>query len=556
MILTVNITEKSFTGAKTLLSGVNFAVDDHEKVGLIGRNGVGKTTLFGILSGDDTDFAGEIIFRKGTITAKTAQEHSHVTHETTVEYILGGLPEFAKLDRIITTYPEMMGENVRKITEFTEALQRFDDLGYYQIREKVERELQNFQLEHYANTPFTKLSGGQKRLAEIVKIMRSHAHLVLVDEPTNHMDFVAKQQFIDWLDGAEESVLVITHDRDVLRHVDRIIEIKDGEAVSYRGNYDDYLRQNAHSTSADMNDYQNAQRQLENAKKKVIQFRRLKEKARDPDTIKQFKRREIAAEQEVAELAAVEKPSFWIDRDSAAQLGHKESANYAKFKAKNIRLNTGAGEKSRSTHVLVKTENLSLGYAAPLFSDVNFELRENEAIELRGRNGAGKTTLLKAILGSSLGSSDAKVFGGELVLDKDVSSGKIVGVYEQEISTDFFDLPLSLAIEKIYLSRKLPISDQKIKQLMSDYLFDPILDANTPLKQLSGGQKARFQLIKMLAGGPQLLILDEPTNHLDLPSIEELEIALAKFSGAILYVSHDNYFREKLGGRVIEISMQ
>ena len=140
------------------------------------------------------------------------------------------------------------------------------------------------------------------------------------------------------------------------------------------------------------------------------------------------------------------------------------------------------------------------------------------------------------------------LYSGNLFLDPQVR----VGVYEQEIDERYLADPLEVAIEKLYLSRDLPISDTKIRQLLADYLFTEA-DRMTPLERLSGGQKARFQIIAMLANDPQLLILDEPTNHLDLPSIEELETALAKYSGAILYVSHDNYFRQEIGGEVVQI---
>jgi ATPase subunit of ABC transporter with duplicated ATPase domains len=140
------------------------------------------------------------------------------------------------------------------------------------------------------------------------------------------------------------------------------------------------------------------------------------------------------------------------------------------------------------------------------------------------------------------------MFSGDITIDKHVR----VGVYEQEVSPTYFDLPLEEAIERMYLDRDLPISTTKIRGLMSDYLFTEG-DGHVPLSRLSGGQKARFQVISMLANDPQLLILDEPTNHLDLPSIEELETALAKYAGAVLYVSHDGYFRDALGGDVLQV---
>ncbi len=650
MIADIHITEKSF-GDKTLMRDVKFSVDDGEKVGVVGRNGVGKSTLFGILAGTDTDYTGEVIFRRGITVASTAQEHHGLGDQTVLGYILAGLPEYASLKKIIDEYPETMGDNMRKIEEYTQALERFDQKGFYQIEEKIERELDNFQLSGCGERPLGSLSGGQKRLVEIVKIMHSEAHLALIDEPTNHMDYVAKQQFIDWMSSQpRQAMLIITHDRDVLGRVDRIVELKDGGSVSYRGNYDAYLKQNAQATAVGMNNFEQVEKRIANLKQKALDYQRLKEKSRNPGTIQKFKRLENEARAELAELSEMDKPTFWIDKESAGQLDYKSAERYGKFKARNIRLSM-KDAASRSQHVLVRVEDAAVGVGERiLFEGVNIDLREGEAVELRGRNGAGKTTLIRMLLASggvahpsrkhlfpqagappidsagalgaplperqslqkksltsqleytqkesetplapdapaaatpptleavkrsrgadvsaersrSISSGDASekstpaqergaavtpiLYSGNLFLDPQVR----VGVYEQEIDERYLVDPLEAAIEKLYLSRDLPISETKIRQLLADYLFTEA-DRMTPLARLSGGQKARFQIIAMLANDPQLLILDEPTNHLDLPSIEELETALAKYSGAILYVSHDNYFRQEIGGEVVQI---
>ena len=552
MIADIHITEKSF-GDKTLMKDVKFSVDDGEKVGVVGRNGVGKSTLFGILSGKDTDYTGEVIFRRGITIATTAQEHHGLGEQTVISYILGGLPEYSKLKKIIDEYPLTMGDNMRKIEEYTQALERFDQKGFYQVEEKIERELSKFQLDGYGNRRISSLSGGQKRLVEIVKIMHSEAHLALIDEPTNHMDYVAKRQFIDWMNSQpHQAMLIITHDRDVLGQVDRIVEIKDGQAVSYRGNYDAYLKQNAQATTAGMNNFEQIEKRIVNLKQKVLDYQRLKEKSRNPGTIQKFKRLENEARAELEELSEMEKPTFWIDKESASQLDYKSAERYGKFKSRNIRLSM-KDASSRSQHVLVRAENVAVGIGERiLFEDVNIDLREGEAIEIRGRNGAGKTTLIRMILASGKSFDGGPVlYSGDIFLDSQVR----IGVYEQEIDERYLSDPLEKAIEKLYMSRDLSISDTKIRQLLADYLFTDA-DRMTPLARLSGGQKARFQIIAMLANDPQLLILDEPTNHLDLPSIEELETALAKYSGAIIYVSHDNYFREKLGGKVVQIGAE
>ena len=542
MIADITVTEKSF-GPKQLMHGIKFSIGDGEKVGVIGRNGVGKSTLFGILAGTDKDFTGEIIYKRGTVVVATAQEHHDLGETTVLQYVLSGLPEYSQLSHIIETYPETMGDDMRKINEYTEALQRFDDKGFYQIEEQIERELNNFQLPNVAHRQFASLSGGQKRLVEVIKIMHSQAQLALIDEPTNHMDYIAKAQFIEWMRIAPEAMLVITHDRDVLKEVDRIIELKDGDSVSYKGNYDAYLKQNAVSTGSQMNEFELIERRVANLKVKVLDYQRLKEKSRNPGTIQRFKGLEERSRKELAELQTKEKPTFWIDKESAANLNYKVAAQYDKFKAKNIRMNL-KNDESRSKHVLIRANDVSLGYDSPLFSGINIDLREGEALELRGRNGAGKTTLIKALLGQS----GITKFAGDISLDPHVR----IGIYEQEVASTYFAMPLQEAIERMYLDRGLTISTPKIRSLMSDYLFNEG-DGNIPLSKLSGGQKARFQLIAMLANDPQLLILDEPTNHLDLPSIEELETALSKYSGAILYVSHDGYFCSAIGGEVIII---
>ena len=544
-ILDVNISEKSF-GSKNLMNNIRFSINDGEKVGLIGRNGVGKSTLFGILSGNDKDYTGDVIYQRGTIIATTNQEHHHGKNQTVLDYILSGLPEYNDLKEILDTYPALMENDLRKINQYSDALERFNQKGFYQIEGDLENELSSFQLENVLGRDFASLSGGEKRMVEILKVMSASADIALIDEPTNHMDYVAKDRFIKWLNDYKGACIVVTHDRDVLENVDRIIEIKDQKSVIYNGNYEDYLRQNTTATNVGMTDYELTKKRLTNLRAKVIDYQRLKEKSRNPSTIKKFKRLEYEARAKVAELEAKEKPTFWIDKESGANLDYKNAQRYAKYKTKNVRINV-KNDESRTNHRLIKARDFSLGYNDKvLFMDLNLDLFEGSVVRLKGRNGAGKTTLIKTILKTD---DDIIHFDGELDVYKDLR----IGFYEQEVPADYFDLTLETALERIYLDQDLTISDQKIRALASDYLFSQE-DLQIPVKRLSGGQKARLQIIKMLASGPTLLILDEPTNHLDLPSIEELESALQKYSGAILYVSHDNYFAKKLPGEEIDLN--
>ena len=547
MILSVEITEKSF-GNKQLLQNVKFSIDEGEKVGLIGRNGIGKSTLFGILLGRDQDFSGEVIFRKGSIIASTQQEYSSVGDQTVLDFILNDLPEYAHLSKLLRELPEKMGEDMELIEKYTDALNRFQEKNFHFIEDKIKAELRDFGLSGFENRQMKTLSGGQKRLVDTIKIIHSKADLALVDEPTNFMDSHAKNRFLSWMKNSHEAVLVITHDRDVLSKVDRIIEIRDGKTYIFKGNYDDYLRANMFSTTNQIQDFESVQRRIANLKDKVREYQRMKEKARDPSTIQRFKRLENKSREELAGLEEIEKPSFWIDQENVENLDFKAAKSYQKFKAKNVKIGI-KNEETRSVRSLVRAENLALGYgsledalenkngAKILFENINFDLKVGGILEVFGRNGVGKTSLIKTIFGAE--NEKAEIYDGKIFLDEIAR----IGVYSQEIGSEFFEMNLKDAIEKIYLDQNISITEEKIYRILHQYLFSAE-DFETPIRELSGGQKARFQLIKMLSNEPQILILDEPTSHLDLPSIEELERALKNYSGAIIFVSHDNYFRK------------
>lgn len=550
MIAHISIANKSF-GDKQLYKELDIRVQRGEKVGLIGRNGTGKSTLFNLMTGLDKDFDGEISLGKNIVMISSRQEHHGFEENTVLEYILGDLPEYAKLKHIIETYPAHMGESEKRMQDYSDALERFGTLGYYEIENDVEHALSDYQLEIDINSKkIGELSGGQKRMVELVKVQRARADLALIDEPTNHMDYIAKASFVGWLKSADEAVVVITHDRDVLGVVDRIVEIRDGKAYSFKGNYNDYLKSNTQNITSQVNEFENTQRRITNLKADVVRFRRMKERSRDPGTIHRFKSLEQRAVKELAELSETEKPTFWIDRESAEDLGTKMAESYSEHKARNIKVRTKQ-KVDKSERVLIKVDNLSLGYGeSPLFAPVNFELRVGGKIELKGRNGAGKTTLVQTILSTVAGEKPTPtIFSGHIEDEKNLK----IGVYEQEIDSKYLSMTLNDAIEQIHLEKDLSITGEKIKQLLSDYLFNPHADGVMPLSKLSGGQKARFQLINMLAGDPQILILDEPTNHLDLPSIEELEDALSQYHGAVIYISHDSFFTKNLGGEVIEV---
>jgi ATP-binding cassette, subfamily F, member 3 len=549
MLVTTDITQK-IIGNKLLFKELRLSLDDNEKIALIGRNGVGKTTLFRMLTGEDTDYAGSITYRKGVRVVATQQEHHDVSGQAVVEYIVSNLPEYAPLKNILDTYPDSMGDNIRKITAYTEALERFSQLEYYTVEERVRRSLEDYQLGNAADRPMSGLSGGQKRFVELVRVEHSNADLALIDEPTNHMDYVAKAAFLKWFAACKHAVVVVTHDRDLLQQVQRIVEVKDRQASNFPGNYDAYLLQNAQRTAANLNEYDTVQRRITNVKKQ-IQYARSKKASwgGTADKKNPFVVMETRLLKELKELEAQERPSFWIDQESVSELRPNIEESYQKHKAKTIHIRRlTQAERQRN---LVTLDKVQVGYSGqPLFAPVSIQIQTGDRLQLVGRNGVGKTTLVRTILQSEVEPRPATLLHGKISLDSKLR----INTYEQEIDPALLKMTLAQAIEHIYDGFERSITSEQIMRILSDYLFEPYTDREQPVARLSGGQKARLQLIKLFANEPNLVILDEPTNHLDLPSIEELEAALAQYKGALVYISHDSYLAKHLGGEAITIT--
>lgn len=546
MLVSANIEEKTM-GTKPLFHDLQIHIEDHEKLAIIGRNGVGKTTLFRMLTGEDTDFAGTITSRHGVRIAATRQEHHDLGDQMVLEYVLNSLPEYTRLKDIVETYPGHMGDDVRKITTYTDALERFGHLDYFTVEDRIQRSLEAYQL--LADAPMRSLSGGQKRFVELVVVEHSDANLALIDEPTNHMDYVAKEAFIDWFKNVKHAVVVITHDRDVLQHVSRIIEIKDSTAENFPGNYNAYLMQNAERTANSLNEYEVTRRRIINVKKQIQYAIKMKPSWHGTaDQRNPFVVMETRLRKELAELEAQERPSFWIDKESIAGLRPKMEESYQKHKAKTIRIRRLSQDERRRE--LVQLEDVQVGYDRPLFAPLSQRIQTGDRLRIVGRNGVGKTTLIKAIIATAHGKQPATLLAGKIVVDNKLR----INTYEQELSDDLLDMTLAAAIEHLHELYDVRVTNEQIMRVLSDYLFDPYEDREHLVRNLSGGQKARLQLIKMFANDPNLLILDEPTNHLDLPSIEELEAALSFYKGALVYISHDSYLAKHLGGDQLPIT--
>ena len=512
-----------------------------EKIALIGRNGYGKTTLLKIISGEDHDHEGSIRTRKDVRITLTKQEHIENTKQSSLDYILHSVPHYYEYKKILEDYENEVDTNLNR---YLETLEYFTDHRYFNVEEAVLGSLADFGISNEkALMPLSKLSGGQKRYVEMTRMMISRSDLLLIDEPTNHMDYKGKARFIDWMRSVEQTVIVVTHDRDVLKNVTKIFELKDQRINIFNGNYDAYIKQNATQTLSSVKLYTDQLNRLKEAKKKVDWGLQMRAKS------KEWKTRYDHWLRDYEKLKAETiKPAFWIDQNSVEELDKKVVDSYDKFKEKNIRIS--ANHEVKRGGEIVSVRGLALGYQDPLFSDINFSLQNNDRVFIKGKNGAGKSTLVKTVIALSQQTDpEATLHEGEVKFGNDLR----IGEYQQEIHEDYLQLPLAEAIRIVHKEKGVIADDSKVFSLMSQYLFDPRQDAQQKIADLSRGQKARFQLIKMFIGEPNLLILDEPTNHLDLPSIEELENVLDSFSGAILYISHDTYFIQRLSGQVVEI---
>ncbi len=551
-MLHIVINEKTM-GSKLLLSRFELRLERGEKVGFLGRNGTGKTTLMNLINGTDEDFDGEIKLPKNLQLMTTSQEHTdlHKADVLTLNYITAKLPKFASLHHILESYPKHISDNPKKMEVYSDALQEFSDLGYYNVENSLAKYFDSYQLdESLLNNNFSTLSGGQKRLAELIAIQLAEPAVALLDEPTNHMDYVGKAAFISWLKNTKSAVLVISHDRYVLEAVDRIVELKDKKAHSYKGNYNAYLAQNATKTSNSINEYEITQKRIDNIKEQIRYARSRAPGYRGKAGKNPWVVMRERLERELAEIMDKnQKPSFWIDKESAKNLSVKTTNSYHKYKAKNISISSSKTEHGNSS--LIALDGISLGYqGVPLFKDCRFSLTADDRLHIVGRNGAGKTTLINAIRDASENKKPETLIGKGFI---EINPALRLSNYEQEIGPELLNLSLYDAIDKILRDKEIPSTHQAIFRLMDNYLFNPIIDKDVLVNQLSGGQKARLQLIRLLAGKPNLLILDEPTNHLDLPSIEELETHLKSYTGAILYITHDSYFASNIGGKTLHI---
>lgn len=537
--------------SRQLFTDVNLTIGDSGLRAIIGRNGEGKSTILKIIACIDNDFEGTRTVSKNTVISYTTQEHRG-ENRVVREYITSKLPLFSELNTIIDSSEEYLSGSESKMQRYYDAIDRFTSLGYFEIDSTLLRlsELVGFDSNKLA-MHFNELSGGQQKLVDQITVMASPANVLLFDEPTNHMDFIAKERFLEWLKSQSSSILIVTHDRDVLDIVEEIYELKDRKLHYFPGNYNSYLNQNRIKTSSSIHQYEIDMRSLENLKKQLVEAKRKKEKCKSsPNPFVPLVDR---LEREYKKIEAeLEKPSAWIDSRSVTALKPEERARYEKFKSRNIRLHAQHESNRGSGVMLIDCNNVSVAYGndSELFSPVTFRVSKGERVRLIGRNGAGKTSLINAIIGHITSNSNA-----EMRVSGQIKSAPLITIAEYKQSGEQIDGDATLfeIIQTILKDENKSHDETTVRKTMSRFLFHPMEDGEKKFSYLSGGEKARLNLLAILTKQPDVMILDEPTNHLDLPSIEELEKLIQNYSGAVLYVSHDSYFAKEIGGIGIKI---
>lgn len=499
-----------------ILEKVSFQIEDCEKAALVGKNGAGKTTLFRIIAGRIQPDQGAVAFAKDKTFGYLAQDDAVDTQNTIYEELLSVKGHLVDLEKRIRAYEQAMphskGEALKELmSRYAELTHTFEAGGGYAYQSEVTGVLRGlgFSQEDFGRRVFT-LSGGQKTRVALGKLLLAKPDLILLDEPTNHLDLNAVAWLETFLSSYRGAVLVVSHDRYFLDKVaSKIIELERGKATVFSGGYSDYAAKKERLRAAAISAYLNQQRQIRH-QEEVIE--RLRSFNREKSV-----RRAQSREKMLERMETLEKP-----QENAPQM----------------RLTLTPRLLSGKDVLTVSHLRKAFGENR-LFEDLSFTLRRGEHAALIGDNGAGKTTLLKII--SGLLCPD----GGVCALGSNVE----IGYYDQEHQV--------LCGEKTLfeeLSDACPaLTNTQIRNVLAAFLFtgDDVLKQ---INDLSGGERGRVSLAKLMLGNANFLILDEPTNHLDIASREILEDALNSYEGTLLYVSHDRYFIRRTASRILHLT--
>ena len=521
LLVTLSKVAKDF-GGNLIIHDVDMEIQDGERIGLIGENGSGKSTLFKLIVGLDEPTQGTIARRRNLTIGYLTQEVDPATHSQTIfEAVSATSPELVTLSHKLHELEAQMSDNelmsdpdsmTHILDAYSQAQERFEALGGYTLNNKVETVLSGlgFSPSMY-NQQVGTLSGGEKKLVNLARILLQKPDLLLLDEPDNHLDIQAKAWLEYYIQDYPGTVVIISHDRHLLdRSVKKIFEVEDGTVSTYAGNYSFYVveREQRLLKAYELHKIQHVEIQrLEQSMYRLKGWAKLNPKFAT--------RAEYMAKRvEKAKQEAIDKPILVRDR---------------------MRVNLDAersGKKVLEINGLSKSIN---GYT--LFESFDLTVLYGERVGIVGPNGSGKTTLLKTMLDLLPPTSGTVKIGASVV----------TGYYAQEQETlPFESTPLD------FVRRLKQMTEPQAIAFLRTLLFS-LDDMHTPIAALSGGEKSRLQIARLRLTNANFLLLDEPTNNLDIASIDVLEDALEEFEGTILTISHDRYFLDKIATKIVAL---
>lgn len=499
-------------GERKLLDRVSWAVQPGQRVALIGPNGAGKTTLFRIVTGEIEAHSGTTLKPKGFRIGYLPQEEIVVQGETMLQTVLDGQKEISSLEKKIEELHSALGnsakENDKLLDQLGTAEHRFEALGGYRVETEAKTVLSGLGFsEKDFSSPLSNFSGGWKMRAYLARLLIQKPDMLLLDEPTNHLDLPALEWLEQFLLQFSGGVVVVSHDRFFIDSLVRgIYELDRGQLVYYSGNYHDYEKQ---------------KRQREELLRKKWEELR-EEKKRQERFIERFRYKNTKASQ------------------VQSRIKHLEKMESIEIQPPPRQMDFNIAVEIHSYNDVLKIEDMFFRYKEEwVLEGLNFHVSRGEKVALVGVNGAGKTTLTKLITG--------QIFPQKGCVD--LGKRTQIGYYAQHRISDL-DLESTVYDEvlKTAADKHIP----RIREVLGVFLMSGD-DVTKKIKVLSGGEKARVSLAKILLSPVNFLIMDEPTNHLDMPSVEALESALDKYKGTLLMISHDRYFLDKLVHRVAEV---
>lgn len=514
MILSCNHISKSY-GVETILNDCSFFINDNEKAAIVGNNGAGKSTIMKIIMGELSPDDGNVIIGKDKTIGYLAQYQDLGSDTTIYEEVKSVKQNLIDMEQKLLEYEKEMakvsGDELSKLIEtYTNLEHRFQLLNGYSYKSEIEGVIKGLGFtENDFNKSVGNLSGGQKTRVALCKLLLEKPDIIMLDEPTNHLDLNSIKWLETYLLNYNGAVLIIAHDRYFLdKIVSKVIEIENHKAHVYSGNYSDFAVKKQELRVATMNAYLKQQSEIKHQEEVIAKLRSYKQE--------KFYKRAESREKQLEKMDLIEKP--------------EELKNNMTIKLE---------PDIVSGNDVLSVENLEKSYNTLLFKNITFEIKRGEHVAIIGDNGTGKTTILKIING--LVDADS----GMIKLGTNVH----IGYYDQEQHNLTDENTLFEEIANSYPN----MTNTKIRNTLATFMFTGE-DVFKRVSDLSGGEKGRLSLAKLMLSEANLIILDEPTNHLDMASKEILENAINNYTGTVLYVSHDRYFINQTASRILELT--